>query len=136
MDIGSRQWGGGSFDIDFRIGRHDLETNEHEGQITWKVAPSGSGDEERVDAVDEKVMAFRVELVQAARRLKKKHPRVAEDWYALVAGFAHQIKRTEFAQLVDDGRFVAEEEAYTDKANRTRARTVYAYVPDFPGGAR
>jgi hypothetical protein len=35
LEIGSRQWGGTSWDLDLSIGRFDVETGSHDGEITW-----------------------------------------------------------------------------------------------------
>lgn len=37
MQIGSRQWGGNSWNIDYNIGHFDTETGTHDGPITWDV---------------------------------------------------------------------------------------------------
>jgi hypothetical protein len=44
-DIGSRQWGGGTFEVDFNIGKFDPETGSHDGPIRFKVVPAGTEDE-------------------------------------------------------------------------------------------
>jgi hypothetical protein len=35
LEIGSRQWGGTTWELDFDIGRFDEETGTHDGEITW-----------------------------------------------------------------------------------------------------
>lgn len=35
LDVGSRQWGGATWDIDLTIGRFDPDTGEFDGPITW-----------------------------------------------------------------------------------------------------
>lgn len=37
LDIGSRQWGGGNWDIDLTIGSFDVERAEFDGPITWTI---------------------------------------------------------------------------------------------------
>lgn len=37
MEIGSRQWGGSSWDLDLSIGRFDPETGTHDGKISWEL---------------------------------------------------------------------------------------------------
>lgn len=44
LDVGSRQWGGTTWELDFEVGRFDVETAEFDGQISWEVRRhSGSG---------------------------------------------------------------------------------------------
>ncbi len=38
LDIGSRQWGGATWDLDLRIGRFDPDTGEFDGPITWEIS--------------------------------------------------------------------------------------------------
>jgi hypothetical protein len=35
LEIGSRQWGGMTWNLDLDIGRFDIETGSHDGQIAW-----------------------------------------------------------------------------------------------------
>jgi hypothetical protein len=37
LDIGSRQWGGTTWDLDLDIGRFDEDTGSHDGEITWDI---------------------------------------------------------------------------------------------------
>lgn len=41
LDIGSRQWGGTTWDLDLEIGRFNHDTGTHEGDITWDLRPAG-----------------------------------------------------------------------------------------------
>ncbi len=41
MDIGSRQWGGRSWELDLNIGRFNVQTGSHEGDITWAIHQAG-----------------------------------------------------------------------------------------------
>ena len=43
LDVGSRQWGGTSWDVNIDVGRFDPDTAEYEGTITWDVHRSNSG---------------------------------------------------------------------------------------------
>ena len=55
MDIGSRQWGGMSWELDLNIGRFDIESGSHDGEISWDLrraqsAPANkSGPQGRAD---------------------------------------------------------------------------------------
>lgn len=48
LDIGSRQWGGATWDLDLRIGRFDPDTGEFDGPITWATARHTPSTTERV----------------------------------------------------------------------------------------
>lgn len=37
LDIGSRQWGGGNWDVDLTIGQFDVDRAEFDGPITWVI---------------------------------------------------------------------------------------------------
>jgi len=39
LDIGSRQWGGTTWDLDLSIGRFDPDTGTHDGDIEWDLRP-------------------------------------------------------------------------------------------------
>jgi AAA domain len=40
LDIGSRQWGGTTWNLDLDIGRFDIDTGSHDGQIAWDLSRS------------------------------------------------------------------------------------------------
>lgn len=51
MDVGSRQWGGSTWDLDLNIGGFDPETGTHDGQIQWECRPAGdagAGPQQRI----------------------------------------------------------------------------------------
>lgn len=48
LDIGSRQWGGATWDVDLNIGRFDNDTGEFDGPITWQIDRHIPGTAERV----------------------------------------------------------------------------------------
>jgi hypothetical protein len=43
LDIGSRQWGGTTWDLDLSIGRFDEDTMSHDGEITWDLNRASGG---------------------------------------------------------------------------------------------
>lgn len=44
LEVGSRQWGGRSWELDLDIGHFDEDTGTHDGEITWDLRPAaGSG---------------------------------------------------------------------------------------------
>jgi hypothetical protein len=50
LEVGSRQWGGTSWDLDINLGRFDAESGEYDGAITWDIerhsGQSSAGDDE------------------------------------------------------------------------------------------
>lgn len=60
LEIGSRQWGANTWDLDLNVGRFNPDTREHDGDITWEIHKTTSGgdpdrDETRLlDMVTEK----------------------------------------------------------------------------------
>jgi hypothetical protein len=54
LDIGSRQWGGSQWDLDFNLGALDEQTGAHDGDLTWSVRPAGQGG---MDEVRERILA-------------------------------------------------------------------------------
>lgn len=42
MAIGSRQWGGSTWDLDIEVGRFDVDSAEYEGSITWDLRRASS----------------------------------------------------------------------------------------------
>ena len=43
VDIGSRQWGGSSWELDLSIGHFNEDTRTHDGDITWNLQKAGTG---------------------------------------------------------------------------------------------
>lgn len=43
MAIGSRQWGGSTWDLDIEVGRFDVDSAEYDGSITWDLNRASGG---------------------------------------------------------------------------------------------
>jgi hypothetical protein len=43
LDIGSRQWGGSTWDLDLNIGSLGDDGLDHDGDITWEIRKAGVG---------------------------------------------------------------------------------------------
>lgn len=52
LEVGSRQWGGSTWDLDLSLGRFDVDMGEFEGDVSWRLArhdaSDGDSDEARV----------------------------------------------------------------------------------------
>ena len=101
LDIGSRQWGGTSWDVDIDVGRFDADTAEYEGTITWDVHRSTGGAGEKVNVADAKVAALREHIAEvlADRAWELTKTEVLE----AVGGNRDQAREA-FKQLADEGR--------------------------------
>ena len=42
LEIGSRQWGGTTWDLDLNVGRFDQDTGTHDGEISWDLRRANS----------------------------------------------------------------------------------------------
>ena len=52
LDVGSRQWGGTTWNLDLDIGRFDVDTGSHDGQITWDLCRGTGAKAERSASAD------------------------------------------------------------------------------------
>lgn len=61
LEIGSRQWGGSAWDLDYDLGRFDVDTGEYDGAIGWEirrhVAEGGAKADEDLAEVVEQILA-------------------------------------------------------------------------------
>jgi hypothetical protein len=74
VDIGSRQWGGGSYEVDFNVGRFDPDAGHHDGPITFTVRTAGSTERDDDRESTKRVAARRsvfVTMRKARRPLTK-----------------------------------------------------------------
>jgi hypothetical protein len=99
VDLGSRQWGGSSWDVDLCIWRFDTDLGLHDGPITWTVCPAGAAPADDVDPLDE----VRAEVMRVGRQAKTPIGRAS--WLARVKRRAED-KRAAFDELVQEGGIV------------------------------
>jgi hypothetical protein len=98
-DIGSRQWGGGSWHIDWSIGRFDSESGSHDGAITFKVTPAATPSAEDKDN-GRRHLARRA-VFSTMRKARKPLTRTAIEERSTGASKSHI--RAEIAVLIDEG---------------------------------
>lgn len=98
LSIGSRQWGGSTWDLDMNIGAFDLDQGLHVGDITWEIRPHAAGaatgeDAETaiLDVLADMPWAFTKTEVRA--RLGTGRDRFAAAWDALRAADAIVAER-------------------------------------------
>lgn len=98
-EIGSRQWGGGVYDIDLDIGHLDPDSGTHDGTITFKVAPAGSGEDSDKDA-GKRVEARRA-ITKTMKRARTPHTR--EEIKERTTGVSRNHIAAEIAVMIDQG---------------------------------
>jgi hypothetical protein len=97
-DIGSRQWGGTTVDVDFDIGRFDAETGTHDGPIRFKVRTrrtDGAG----VDKDAELRLKARRAVVKTGRTARK--PLSKEELAERTTGVSKTHIRAEIAVMIE-----------------------------------
>lgn len=45
LDIGSRRWGGGEWELDLTLGSFDVDLGQHVGEITWEIRRASENDD-------------------------------------------------------------------------------------------
>ena len=71
LEIGSRQWGGTTWDLDLDIGRFDMDTGSHDGQITWDLNRATTTSTSKVSAKDRQRFAILEALADMPWQLTK-----------------------------------------------------------------
>lgn len=92
MDIGSRQWGGSTWELDLDVGRFDVDLGEFEGSITWDIRRANGGDSEKAGA--------RARIIKA---VDQEPGEMAKEAVAKTAGINLQKARNLVKELEDKG---------------------------------
>lgn len=93
LDVGSRQWGGGSYDIDFTL------TPAPFGRLAWTIREAIDDPAAWVDPLE----SYKAELLAVGRRMKAPQTRTA--WIQRARGDDKKL-RPALEELVADGRVV------------------------------
>jgi hypothetical protein len=125
MDIGSRQWGGTTWNLDLSLGRFDEDTGQHEGDIAWDLKRATVTETPKVSATDRQRVAILDALADEPWRLSK-------------TGLKNTVGGNHAAFDAAFGNLVAEERITHDKASRkeagvTKTRLVWGLVAQSPG---
>jgi len=96
LEIGSRQWGGSTWDLDLSIGRFDADLGEYDGAITWDLARA-TGGPGRDAAAEDAVLTL----------LGDQPYELTESAVAAVLGGNRDRTREALRRLLDQGRIVA-----------------------------
>jgi AAA domain len=100
-DIGSRQWGGASYDIDLNIGSFDADNGTHDGPITFQVRRGGSTDETRADVETQRRLKARRAVFTTTRKSRRPLTRTEIEERSTGSSKAHI--RAEIAVMIDEG---------------------------------
>lgn len=129
VEIGSRQWGGGSWDLDLDIGRFDPDSGFHDGDISWTITPHDStADAEDAEAAAERAeegkrATYETEVLAVLRRAKT--PLNKTTIIERAEGTDREVRKA-LARLVEVGQVVAEDRP---GGGGKRAQTVYKPGP-------
>lgn len=100
VDIGSRQWGGASYELDLDVGRFDADAGNHDGPIRFQVRRAGQA--ERRDAEADKRVKARRAVFVTLRKSRRALTRTEIEERSTGASKAHI--RAEIAVLIDEGQ--------------------------------
>lgn len=103
LALGSRQWGGSTWDIDFNIGRFDADLGVHDGPISWDVQPAATGPAQAAAAAADDLAGVKVEILRVGRLAQK--PMAKTAWLQRV-GRRASTARAAFDELVADGEIL------------------------------
>ncbi len=125
MEVGSRQWGGTSWDLDLELGRFDEETGTHDGEITWDLRrsfPAGVGTgRSRGSARDSVREAILDALSDMPWRLSKTEVK------DIVRG-DRRVFATVFDDLVESG-VIRNDKVGRKESGTTRTRLLWGLAP-------
>jgi hypothetical protein len=133
LEVGSRQWGGMTWDLDLDIGRFDIDTGSHDGQIAWdlhKARSSGTTAEKANDAKAKARYAILETLADLPWSLTK------TELKATVGGNRSTFDAA-LGELVDEGRIthnrLRRDESGIDKTRPLWGLSPTPATPDGPG---
>jgi 5S rRNA maturation endonuclease (ribonuclease M5) len=132
MQIGSRQWGGTSWDLDLSIGHFDQDTGAHDGDITWDIRRSSGGASPKENATDRKVDDARRAILEALADCPWKYTKT--ELRDLVGG-SRRVFDSAFDALADTER-IHHQMTGRAEAGTTKKRPLWAVNanPDHPTG--
>ncbi|MBF6558573.1 MAG: AAA family ATPase [Acidimicrobiales bacterium] len=137
LDIGSRQWGGSTWDLDLHIGRFDEDMGEHDGDVTWGITRATSA---ATAPADDKDADTRHAIVNV---LTDRPGTTKTDVFTLVKGNRERFQRA-FDRLADTGMITHDQTGKTtakggrpslrwrlsEVSYQTPARTAGTHTPE------
>jgi hypothetical protein len=110
LEVGSRRWGGGTWDLDLTI-------NVPLGQLRWKIGPSSV----QPTTTHDPFIAIKVDLLRIGHAARK--PLTRQEW-AVRCGKRRDATLAAFDELVDDGMIVTAGTAPAGKGHTTATYVV------------
>lgn len=101
LALGSRQWGGTTWDLDLDIGRFDPELGLHDGPIGWNIRAAAMPP--TADDPEDQLAMVKVEMLRAGRAARR--PLTRASWLIRVKR-RDQLKRVAFDELIESGQIV------------------------------
>lgn len=123
LSVGSRQWGGSTWDVDLHLGRLDPTTGHHHGDITWNTRPTDT---------TAKVTEAVAEATERITSTVREHPGLSKEKVAKAAGGRVTEARRLVDRLADQGVINRRYTRFTRQDGRDNARWAY-FHPSHPG---
>jgi hypothetical protein len=126
LEVGSRQWGGRTWELDLDLGRFDEDLMTHVGEITWDLRPSTGNvtTGKRTDRAEE----TRTRILEA---LTDEPARFTKTELKSVVGGNHDVFLKVFADLADSNVITHDKVGRTE-GGKTKSRVVWALTPTRP----
>lgn len=107
IDVGSRQWGGQSYEVDWQTGVLNAETGQLEGEISFTVRLSQQeeGDGRRLSEEQVHLQAKQA-LIKAGKRQRGSGGWTKDEWIKERAKGKHEDLRAAWGELIDLGQIV------------------------------
>jgi len=123
LEIGSRQWGGTTWDLDIDIGRFDIDSGSHDGEITWDLnrASAGAAKKAGSGAKDRARIAILDALTDMPWQMTKTALKVT-------VGGDRKAFAAALDELVDEGRICHDQVSRTE-SGVTKSRPLWGLKP-------
>jgi hypothetical protein len=127
LDVGSRQWGGTTWDLDIDIGRFDEETGSHDGEITWDLH-RGSG----ARVTEDKATAAGLRTQTAIRDVLADCPWILTKTELMVRVGGNHAKFDAALEDLTRKGIVAHDRRGRDESGITKTRPLWGLAPISP----
>jgi hypothetical protein len=124
LEVGSRQWGGASWELDLSIGRFDEESGSHDGEITWDLRRA-SESRPRANGANPKTDRARKLILDVLADCPWEKTRSA---IKVMVGGGREVFDTAFDDLTDRG-VIAHDQIGREEAGTTKKRLLWGLAP-------
>jgi hypothetical protein len=125
LEVGSRQWGGTSWEVDLDLGKFDPSVGLHIGAIRWAVRPATTTTPTQQSAYDDKIAQAKVDLLAVAKKRRK--PFQQTELIDATAG-TKDVKRAAFREMVESGAFAVVGQVRVAAGRGTRPVDIYQWT--------